>query len=170
MESPDTTLPSFNTPTHQTIVLVPFPPLGPFLDNFSFSTTIFSTTLPLLKSHFLKQESEHPVASQESDHSSSSSSSSSSSESESEGVLVGLEVVVVVEGRRVGGPQAMERRRVLVRSKRRRWVRSESSRRETSRREPSSQPRARRVEDGLGARDQRDPDWVGRRRYCRIPK
>jgi len=44
-------------------------------------------------------------------------------------------------------------------------VRSESSRRETSRREPSSQPRARRVEEGLGARDQRDPDWVGRRRY-----
>lgn len=145
------------TPTHHTRLRWPRP-LAPCLA-FSRSTTMRSTTRPVLKSHLRRHESEQPVTSQLSSHCSAASSASLSSSLSTAAVAAAGRTVFL--GGAVGGPQAIDSKRALVRSNRRKWTRSPSSESERSRIEPSAQPSASSVCAGLGATDQSVPDWVG---------
>lgn len=113
------------------------------------SVPILSSTRPVVISHFLRLESEHPATSHESFQS--SSSSSSSSEFSASSFFLSFAV-----SRGTGGPQAMLKMRLFTLSRRRRWVKVSCSN-VSNLTEPSSQPRARRVDAGFGQTDQIEP-------------
>lgn len=118
------------------------------------SVLILSTARPVLTSHFRRLLSELPVTSHSSRHPSSSSLLSVSS------ISSACFILFFRCGTR-GGPHAIDRILVLIRSNLRFKTNSSSSM-STSLTHPSSHPIARMVPAGLGARHQIAPPWDGK--------